>query len=78
VVEVLSPSPRRVDVSLKLAGYLRLANLAHYLIVDPTQRCVIHHARGIGDSILTRIVTDGSIVLAPPGFELFPADIYGG
>lgn len=78
VVEVLSPSTRRVDVSLRLAGYFRLPSMAHYLIVDPTQRSIIHHARGGGDSILTRIVTGGSIVLAPPGFELFLADIYGG
>ncbi len=37
VVEVLSPSARQFDVSIKLAGYFRLPSLAHYLIVDPTQ-----------------------------------------
>jgi Uma2 family endonuclease len=76
VVEVLWPSTRRVDVSLKLAGYFRLPSVAHYLILDPTQPYVLHHARGAGDAILTRIVTDGSIMLDPPGLELFVTDIY--
>jgi Uma2 family endonuclease len=77
IVEVLSPSTRRVDVSLKLAGYFRLPSVAHYLIVDPTQRSVIHHARGAGDTILTRVISDGVITLDPPGLELAMSDIYG-
>jgi Uma2 family endonuclease len=76
IVEVLSPSSRRVDVGLKLAGYFRLPSLAHYLIVDPTQPTVIHHARGTGDTIATRVMTEGSIVLDPPGIEVSLADIY--
>ena len=78
IVEVLSPSSKRIDVSLKLAGYFRLPSVAHYLIVDPTQPSIIHHARGSGDTILTRIVTDGTITLDPPGLELAVADIYSG
>src|SRR5262249_29568159 len=77
IVEVLSPSTRRLDVSMKLAGYFRLPSVAHYLIVDPTQPRIIHHARGGADTILTRIVTDGRIALDPPGLELDLADIYG-
>jgi len=76
LVEVLSPSTRRVDVSLKLAGYFRLPSVAHYLIVDPTQRSIIHHARRADDDILTRVVTNGDIALDPPGLELSLADIY--
>ena len=45
VVEVLSPSTRRVDVSVKLAGYIRLPSVAHYLIVDPSEPMIVHHAR---------------------------------
>ena len=78
IVEVLSPSSKRIDVSLKLAGYFLLPSVAHYLIVDPTQPSIIHHARGSGDTILTRIVTDGTITLDPPGLELAVADIYSG
>jgi Uma2 family endonuclease len=76
VVEVLSPSTRQFDVSIKLAGYFRLPSLAHYLIVDPTQPLILHHSRGTGDAILTRVVTAGTIVLDPPGLELALADIY--
>jgi Uma2 family endonuclease len=76
IVEILSPSTRQIDVSLKLAGYFRLPSVHHYLIVDPTQPSVIHHARGVGDTILTRVVTQGRIALDPPGLELDLADIY--
>jgi Uma2 family endonuclease len=76
LVEVLSPSSRRVDVSLKLVGYFRLPSVAHYLIVDPTRPSIIHHSRGADDTIITRIVTEGAITLDPPGFELGLSDIY--
>jgi Uma2 family endonuclease len=76
VVEVLSQSTRRVDLSQKLTGYFRLSSVAHYLIVDPTQPSIVHHSRGTGDTILTRIVTEGRIALDPPGIELDLADIY--
>src|SRR5215831_17186342 len=59
VVEVVSPSTRRVDVSLKLIGYFRLLSVAHYLIVDPAQPSILHHARQTNGDILTRIVNDG-------------------
>jgi Uma2 family endonuclease len=77
VVEVLSPSTRRVDVSLKLVGYFRLPSVAHYLIVDPAQPSILHHARRTGGDILTRIITDGSIALDPPGIAIALSDIYG-
>ena len=77
VVEVLSPSTQRIDTTLKLAGYFRLPSVAHYLIVDPAQRSVIHHARGTGDTIVTRIVAEGTIALDPPGIALAMDDIYG-
>ena len=76
VAEVLSPSTRRVDVSVKLAGYFRLPSLAHYLIIDPTQPSIIHHARADGGTILTRVFTEGRITLDPPGLELDIAQIY--
>ena len=78
VIEVLSPSSREIDASLKLAGYFRLASVVHYLIVDPDQPLIIHHARRNGDTILTQIVRDGAISLDPPGLTLALADIYGG
>src|SRR5687768_14973504 len=62
VVEVLSPSTRRIDASAKLAGYFRLPSVMHYLIVDPTQPLILHHARGHGDAFLTHVVRDGTIM----------------
>jgi Uma2 family endonuclease len=76
VVEVLSPSTRNVDTTLKLAGYFRVRSVAHYLIIDPTQPVVIHHARGTEGSIMTRVVTEGAIDLDPPGLALSLSDIY--
>ncbi len=76
LVEVLSRSTQGVDLTTKLAGYFRLPSVAHYLIVDPTQPSVIHHSRATGDTILTRIVTRGVIVLDPPGLEIALSDLY--
>ena len=76
VAEVLPPSTRHVDAQIKLAGYFRLSSVAHYLVIDPDKPLVIHHARKDDDSILTRIVSEGTIILDPPGIELSIADIY--
>jgi Uma2 family endonuclease len=77
VIEVLSPSTRRIDTSVKVTGYFRLPSVAHYLIVDPTQPLILHHARAGNDTIATRIVRAGIIRLDPPGLELALADVYG-
>jgi len=63
--------------SAKLAGYLRVPSIAHYLIVDPVQPLIIHHGREADDTFLTRVVRHGSIALDPPGIEIFAADLYG-
>lgn len=76
VVEVLSPATRQFDVAIKLAGYFRCASIVHYLIIDPTQSLVLHHSRGAGEDIVTRIVTEGAIALDPPGLELALDDFY--
>jgi Uma2 family endonuclease len=76
VVEVLSPSTRHVDATRKLAGYFRLPSVAHHLIIEPNKQMVVHHSRGSDDTILTRIVTEGTIALDPPGIEIALADIY--
>jgi Uma2 family endonuclease len=70
VLEVLSPSTAAIDHGRKLSGYFSLASVEHYLIIDPDRRVVIHHKRGIGDAIETRVLTDGAAKLDPPGFEV--------
>jgi Uma2 family endonuclease len=76
LVEVLSPSTRHVDASAKLAGYFRIPNVRHYLIVDPDQRLVIYHARGEGEALATRLIREGSFRLDPPGIELTVEEFY--
>jgi Uma2 family endonuclease len=77
VVEVLSPSTRRIDASRKLAGYFRLPSVQHYLIVDPGQLPVIHHQRQADGNILTRLLSEGSARFDPPGFEVEVAQLLG-
>jgi len=76
VVEVLAPSTRQFDVSIKLAGYFSLPSVAHYLIIDPSEPMIVHHARGAGGDIITRVVTEGTIALDPPGLLIAVEDIY--
>ena len=78
VVEVLSPSTAAIDHGRKLSGYFSLPSVEHYLILDAERRVVIHHKRGQGDAIETRVLTAGAARLDPPGFDvaveaLFPA-----
>ena len=70
VVEVVSPSTSRIDHSYKLESYLSLPSLAHYLILDPENRVVIHHARIDGAQAATRILHAGPLRLDPPGIEV--------
>jgi Uma2 family endonuclease len=69
VVEVLTPSTAAVDHGIKLEGYFSLVSLAHYLILDPDRRVVIHHRPGEAGVIETRILRDGALRLEPPGLE---------
>jgi hypothetical protein len=48
----------------------------HYLIVDPAGPPLVHHRRQADGTILTTIVHDGALMLAPPGIELPVADIF--
>ena len=78
VVEVLSPSTASIDHGSKLSGYFSVPSVEHCLILDPERRVAIHHKRGSGDAIETRVLTSGVARLDPPGFEvvveaLFPA-----
>jgi Uma2 family endonuclease len=70
VVEVLSPSTAAIDHGRKLSGYFSLPSVHHYLILDSERRVAIHHKRGQGEAIETRVLTHGVVRLDPPGFEV--------
>jgi Uma2 family endonuclease len=69
VVEVLSPGIKSADTGAKLEGYFKVPSIAHYLIVHPTRRSVIHHRRN-GSAIETRIIVAGPIEMDPPGITI--------
>ena len=70
VVEVISPSTAGIDEADKLLGYFSLASVHHYLIVHLKEKRVVHHQRRSDDTILTRIVTAGPLLLDPPGMTV--------
>jgi Uma2 family endonuclease len=76
VVEVLSPSTAARDHGAKLTGYFSLPSVMHYLILDPERRVLIHHKRGQGEVLETRILTEGLLRLDPPGLEAPVADMF--
>jgi Uma2 family endonuclease len=76
VVEVLSPSTRRIDATKKLAGYFSLPSVHHYLIADPDGPPLIHHQRQGDGTILTRLVSEGALRLDPPGFEIAVGQLF--
>ncbi len=70
VVEVVSPGSGSMGSGAKLAGYVRLPGMRHYLIARTRDRVTIQHGRTADGAILTRIVQDGAVALHPPGIVL--------
>jgi Uma2 family endonuclease len=70
VFEVLSPSTQILDMGAKLAGYLRLDTVRHYVLVDIEPKLLIHHERTHPGQIVTHIVRDGTLRFDPPGIGL--------
>jgi Uma2 family endonuclease len=77
VVEVLSPSSMKIDTTSKLAAYLSLPSIAHYLVVDGDHETVVHHQRVSSNKCETRILTEGSLELDPPGISVSVAALLG-
>jgi Uma2 family endonuclease len=77
VVEVLSPSTRGIDTIVKLAGYFRVASLAHYLIVDLGQRHVVHYRKQADGTVTVAVIADGDIALDPPGISVAVPSLLG-
>jgi len=68
VVEVLSPSSRARDSGAKLEDY--------FLILKTETRSAIHHEKRPDGTIATRIVSSGTLDLAPPGISLAVAELF--
>jgi Uma2 family endonuclease len=75
IVDVLSPTTRRTDVSQKLVDYFRVPSVQHYLILFADRVQAIHHRR-VGDRIETRVLTDGDVTLDPPGMTVTLGSFY--
>ena len=77
VVEVLSPSTRGIDTTVKLAGYFRVPGLRHYLIVDLGRRHVVHYRKQPDGTVTVAVITEGGIVFDPPGISVAVASFLG-
>jgi Uma2 family endonuclease len=75
-VDVLSPGTNTVDTTRKLEGYFKLASVRHYLIVDPDERAIVHHARDARGAISTSVLTTGEIALNAVGALVPVADCF--
>jgi Uma2 family endonuclease len=75
VVEVLSPSTAKFDLSQKMQGYFTLPSVQHYVVIDPDKPLIIHHQRGDGDALVTRFVSASSLRLEPPGLHVDVTEI---
>ena len=80
IVEILSPSNEADDVGRKLALYLGIPSLRHYLVVYQDRRQILHHERrdDLGGRFLTSIAPPDPLRLDPPGIELALDAVYDG
>jgi Uma2 family endonuclease len=76
VIEVLSPSTERRDLTVKLAGYFETPSIEHYVIADWEDCELIHYrreGRGVSRPVILR---EGVLRLDPPGIAITLADIF--
>ncbi len=77
IVEVLSPSTAKHDLTFKFESYFALPSLHHFLLIDADKPLLIHHKRGSGDAIETRFVRIPALRLDPPGLEVNLDELLG-
>jgi Uma2 family endonuclease len=80
IVEILSPSNENDDTGRKLALYLKLPSLRHYLVIHQDRRQIVHHERrdDLDGVFLTSIAPADPLRLDPPGIDLPLAAVYDG
>ena len=80
IIEILSPSNEADDTGRKLALYLEIPNLRHYLVIHQDRRQIVYHER-LGDqggTFLTNLAPSDPLRLDPPGVALSLAALYDG
>ena len=80
IVEILSPSNEKDDIGRKLALYLEIPSLRHYVVIHQERRQIVHHERrdDLGGAFLTNIAPADPLRLDPPGVDLSFAAVYDG
>jgi Uma2 family endonuclease len=76
VVEVLSPSTERRDLTVKLAGYFKVPSIEHYVIADWEAGELIHYRREGARLVPPVILREGLLSLDPPGIAIALADVF--
>ena len=77
VVEVMSPSSIKRDLTDKLAGYFQVPSIVHYLILDPEEKVLIWYRRAAGGGLEPPVKLEtGMLRLDPPGIELDVAAVF--
>ena len=78
IVEVLSPSNEKDDTGRKLALYLRIPSLRHYLVIEQDRRQIVRYQRrdDLGGAFLTDIAPPDPLRLDPPGIAISLAALY--
>ncbi len=76
VVEVLSQSTARKDLTDKLAGYFRVPSIAHYVIADPDALELIYYRRLKEGIAPPDILKEDVLRFDPPGVAIELAEIF--
>jgi Uma2 family endonuclease len=76
VVEVLSPSSQARDAGAKLADYVRLPSLRHYVLADTKTRTIVQHRIGPDGRIDTLVLRGGELELDPPGIRIRISELF--
>ena len=71
-------SNEKDDTGRKLALYLKIPSLRHYLVIHQDRRQIVHHERrdDLGGVFLTNIAPPDPLRLDPPGLDLSLAAVY--
>lgn len=70
IVEVVSPTSGTRDRVRKRSDYFSIASVAHYLVVDPETRTVLHFDRSSWQSEGLTLTESDTVELTPPGLRL--------